>query len=479
LKKIFLSTLLLQLSLNLIVKPLYVFGIDRGVQNAIGKEAYGIYFSLFSFSYLLQMLNDFGIQNFTSSTVAKHPHLVQKYFSNLFVFKLILSSIYVVLTLGGAWLIGYGWQEIKLLCLVMLIQIVSSFLLFFRANILALGDFKTDSFLSVLDRILLLLLGSACLYFGFFQAGSSAYWFVMIQITAFSSVALIAFYLLQKQIGRVQLSYNPAFLRYLLKKGFGFALIAFLMFIYNRADAVLIERMLPDGKAEAGVFASAYRLLEAANSVMLIFGTLLLPIFSGMVGRKENINELLQLSIKIVLFISITASVLIFNFRIEIVNLLYHEANNYWADTMGILFLSYIPLAMSYVLGSLLTASGQLKQYNLLSFVGVVFSLTANFLLIPYYKALGAAIVSVGTQSLIVVGLLYANTKFYQLKTNWLLLFKIGFFSLILYLLVQYTNDFSTIWYIKFLLLGSFAFLLSFIMDFWNTKEIFKLLKKS
>ena len=462
---------MLQLSLNLIIKPLYVFGIDRGVQNAIGKEAYGIYFSLFSFSYLLQMLNDFGIQNFTSSTVAKHPHLVQKYFSNLFVFKLILSSIYVVFTLLGAWLIGYAWQEIQLLILVMLIQIISSFLLFFRANIVALGDFKIDSFLSVLDRILLLLLGTTCLYFGFFQMGNSAYWFVMIQITAFSTVALIAFYLLQKKIGIVKLTYNPVFLKYLLKKGFAFALITFLMFLYTRTDAVLIERLLIDGKAEAGVFASAYRLLEAANSVMLIFGTLLLPMFSGMVARKENINDLLQLSMKIVLFISITASILIFNFRQEIVNLLYHEANSYWADTMGILFLSYIPLAMSYVLGSLLTASGQLKHYNILSFLGVIFSLSANFLLIPYYKAFGAAIVSVGTQSLIVAGLLYVNTKCYQLKVNWFLLLKITTFSLILFLLVQYTNHFTTIWYIKFFLLGSFALLLSFVMDFWKLKE--------
>jgi O-antigen/teichoic acid export membrane protein len=325
----------------------------------------------------------------------------------------------------------------------------------------------------------LLLLGSTCLYLGFFQTGSSAYWFVMIQITAFSSVALIAFYLLQKKIGRVKLTYNPVFLRYLLKKGFAFALITFLMFLYTRTDAVLIERLLPDGKAEAGVFASAYRLLEAANSVMLIFGTLLLPIFSGMIGRKENINDLLQLSMKIVLFISITASILILNFRHDIVNLLYHEANNYWADTMGILFLSYIPLAMGYVLGALLTASGQLKQYNLLSCLGVIFSLTANFLLIPYYTALGAAIVSVGTQSVIVLGLLYANTKYYQLKINWLLLFKVGVFSLILTLLAQCSNQFNAIWYIKFALLGSFAFLLSFIMDFWNIKEIFKFLKKS
>jgi O-antigen/teichoic acid export membrane protein len=237
--------------------------------------------------------------------------------------------------------------------------------------------------------------------------------------------------------------------------------------------------MLIDGKSEAGVFASAYRLLEAVNSVMLIFGTLLLPIFSGMVGRKEPIAELLQLSLKIVLFISISACVLIFQFRHDIMMLLYKEATGYWADTMGILFLSYIPLSMMYVLGSLLSASGNLKHYNVISFIAVIFSLVGNFIIIPHYKALGAAAVSVGTQCLVAVGLLYANMKYYHLKINWNLLIKIFAFGFLLYIGGQYTTTFTMLWYIKFCCLVFFALLLSIVMDFWEIKSILKFFKKS
>ncbi len=477
-KNIFLSNLLLQLSLNLIIKPLYVFGIDRGVQNAIGKEAYGTYFSLLSFAFLLHTLNDFGIQNFTSANVAKYPHLVGKYFSNLLVFKLILSSFYVILTFAGAILVGYNLEDVGLLSLIMFLQITSSFLLFFRANIAALGEFKKDSFLSVFDRILLLLLGFALLNFGFFNYGNSAVLFIWIQIVSMLSASLVGFYILKKILITIRFTYNPLFLKYLFKKGLPYALIVFLMLAYTRTDAVLIERLLPDGKSEAGIFASAYRLLEAVNSVMLIFGTLLLPMFAGMIGRKESIKDLLQLSLKIVLFLSITACILVFYFKNDIIHLLYREATPYWADTMGILFCSYIPLSMMYVLGSLLTASGNLRAYNSFNVFIVIFSITANFLVIPHFKAYGAAWVSLITQSLVAIGLFYLNFKTFKLKIAWKSILQVLSFALLLLLISDLSLFFDTKWFLKSLAIGIFALMLSFVLNFWSIKNIISFYKK-
>lgn len=456
-KKAFLSTLILQLSLNLIVKPLYVFGIDRGVQNAIGIASFGIYSSLLSFSYLLHTLNDFGIQNFTSSNVAKHPHLVQKYFPNLFVFKLILSTIYMVLTLVGALMVGYSSNEIVLLSALMLMQIASSFLLFFRANIVALGSFYTDSFFSIFDRILLLFVGFVLLHFGFFHYGDSALLFVMIQAGAIGIAGIFAFFALKKNIGIVNIKFNPIFLISLLKKGIPYALIVFLMLVYTRTDVVLIERLLPNGSVEAGIYAAAYRLLEAVNAVMLIFGTLLLPIFAKMIGKKESIKEMLQMSIKLVLAISVTACLIVVLYRNNISTLLYKEATPYWADTMAILFLSYIPLSMMYVLGSLVTASGQLRQYNILNISIVIFSLTANLIIIPQYKAIGAAYVSVATQSLVIVGLFYINFKTFALRWDWKNIAVMSLFVAVLWSVSQWIQQTTLLWYYQIAIICIFA----------------------
>ena len=53
-KRKFITNLALLLFLNLLIKPIYAFGIDVGVQNAVGARDYGNYF------ILTQGANHFG-----------------------------------------------------------------------------------------------------------------------------------------------------------------------------------------------------------------------------------------------------------------------------------------------------------------------------------------------------------------------------------------------------------------------------------
>jgi len=41
-KREFSTNLILLVAINLVVKPLYIFGIDRTVQNEVGTEVYGL-----------------------------------------------------------------------------------------------------------------------------------------------------------------------------------------------------------------------------------------------------------------------------------------------------------------------------------------------------------------------------------------------------------------------------------------------------
>ena len=52
----FYSSLGLLIILNAIVKPIWIFGIDREVQNEVGAAAYGAYFSVFNLSIVLSFL---------------------------------------------------------------------------------------------------------------------------------------------------------------------------------------------------------------------------------------------------------------------------------------------------------------------------------------------------------------------------------------------------------------------------------------
>src|ERR1700759_4077564 len=56
--------------LNLLIKPAWIFFIDRQVQNIVGYEEYGKYFSLLNLSYVLFFLNDAGLSNMLNQRMA-------------------------------------------------------------------------------------------------------------------------------------------------------------------------------------------------------------------------------------------------------------------------------------------------------------------------------------------------------------------------------------------------------------------------
>src|SRR5687767_224960 len=117
-QKKFVTNLALLLFLNLLIKPFWVLGIDREVQKAVGTADYGVYFALFNFSFLLNILLDFGITNFNNKNIAQNNHLLTKHFSSLVLLKLVLALVYITITLICGLLIGYDFRLMKMLMIL-------------------------------------------------------------------------------------------------------------------------------------------------------------------------------------------------------------------------------------------------------------------------------------------------------------------------------------------------------------------------
>ena len=103
----FLTNLSLLLFLNLLVKPFWIFGIDRTVQNLVGSGEYGWYSSLLNFTFLFNIILDFGITNFNNKNIAQNNHLLNKYFSGIIIFKFFLAIAYIIVTLSVGMVWGY------------------------------------------------------------------------------------------------------------------------------------------------------------------------------------------------------------------------------------------------------------------------------------------------------------------------------------------------------------------------------------
>jgi O-antigen/teichoic acid export membrane protein len=89
--------------------------------------------------------------------------------------------------------------------------------------------------------------------------------------------------------------------------------------------------------------------------------------------------------------------------------------NDVSASVLSFQFLmwSFIGMSITLIYGTLLTANGNLRFLNQISFVGVLVNVVFNAFLIPTYGAAGAAFATLVTQSLIaLLQLVYCHSKF-------------------------------------------------------------------
>jgi len=410
-KREFLLNILLLLGLNLLVKPFYIFGIDRTVQNEVGAEAYGLYFAFFNLAMLLQIALDFGIQNFNNRAISQHRQLIGKYFPNLLLLKLALSWVYLGLVLAVAALLGYRLEEWTLLIWVLVVQILNSFVLFLRSNLSGLGFYRTDSLLSALDRFLLIGIAGLLLFHPTRTMAFRVEWLVYAQALSLALTALTAFWLLRKHLPKLRFRWKTPLAVWFLRNSAPFALVILLMTLYTRMDAVMLERILPDGKREAGIYASAYRLLDAANMLGYLFATLLLPMFARMLKSREPVRPLVETSFQLIMAGAWALSLGIFFYRQEIAFWLYDEATPYWGEVLGWLMFSFVAVSGSYIFGTLLTAKGRMGPMNRLFIVGIALNAGLNLLLIPEYKAWGAAVATLATQSLVFLAQVWLSKR--------------------------------------------------------------------
>ncbi len=429
----FLTNLGLLLFLNLLIKPVWIFGIDLNVQRIVGVGDYGFYFVILNFSFLFNIILDLGITNFNNRNIAQHNHLLNKHFSGILVVKLLLGLSYIVVAFVVALILGYSAEQFRLLGWLALNQFLLSFILYLRSNISGFMMFKTDSFLSVLDRLLMILFCGMLLWGHVISSPFRIEWFVYSQTLAYSATAAIAFLIVVKKARFRKMNWNWPFFLMIIKQSMPFALLVLLMTLYNRLDPVMLESMLPDkmGNEQAGIYASGFRLLDAANMIAYLFAVLLVPIFSKMIKKKQSIEHMLKLSFTIIITLAIIVAFGLFFYSFEVIDLLYDAHIEASTEVFQLLILGFIAVSTTYIFGTLLTANGNLKQLNIIALVGLAINFGLNYLLIPRLLASGSAISSLITQFTMAVLQVIMVQRIFKFRINYrylstLVLFIIG-----------------------------------------------------
>jgi len=476
LKRKFITNLILLLFLNVLIKPFWIFGIDRTVQNMVGNESYGLYFSLLSFSMILNIFLDLGITNFNNKNIAQHHQLLKKHISNIVGLKFILAGVYAVVCFIAAFIIGYKDVEIHLLIFLVLNQFLISFTLYLRSNISGLHMFRTDSLLSVLDRSLMIVICSVLLFTNITGHLFRIEWFVYAQSAAYLITSLITFGVVLAHTGRIKFQFNRKFFMVFLKKSYPYALLILLMSFYNRIDSVMLESLLPNGKEQVGTYAQAFRLLDAVSMFGVLFAGLLLPIFARMIKQKQDIGSMVQFSF---LLLFVPAIIITFSsgfYSLDIMNLLYSSNTDLSAPIFRLLMVSFLGVATTYIFGTLLTANGSIRQLNWMALAGMGLNIGLNLLLIPRMQALGSAWASLATQLFTALVQTILAVKFLKLTINYQVIGKLILFVAFVFLAGILSKGINN-WYMGYFVMITGSLLFAFTIKLINLKALTEIIR--
>lgn len=470
----FFRNAVLQVSLNLLVKGVYLFAIERVVQNLLPEGEYGLYFSLLGLGMLLQVVADFGLQLYNSRNLAGHRQLLAKYFPYFIGLKLVLGSAFFLVLLVVGWLLGYRGAEISLLAIAGAIQFFNSIVLYLRSNLSGLGKYALDGWFSICDKSLMILSVGAILLFA--PEELTVYRFAGLQLLSWGITAILLVLAIGGRLPRKLPRFQRATFGALLKGGAPFALAVFLATAYTRLDAVMIERLLSDGAAAADHYAAGYRLLDAMNMIGWLLAGLLIPMYARLHTRKERVLPLLQFSVQLLLAGSLCAAVPLAFYAEEVIYLLYDfaEARTGWILTW--LALTFVAQSLNYAYGSLLSATGFIGRMNKIYALGIVLNLGGNWLVLPHYGAPGAAAVTLLTQGFIALVQAALAHRWLELPAG-----GIAWGRLLLLLTALCTCGLALIrlvelpWLPSFFLLGTGGFLLAMALRLIEPKRFFEL----
>ena len=209
--------------------------------------------------------------------------------------------------------------------------------------------------------------------------------------------------------------------------------------------------------------------------IAYLVSVLLLPVFSRMTVEKDpQLGSVTRMITSLMLVFSVTAATA-FSFHSDtFMYLLWHSqpastVNNY-AQVFTILVWGIVPIAMTYVFGTLLTAAGHLRQLNILAASTLLINIAINLALIPRYGAQGSAWAALAAQSFMAITQIVEALRRLHLKPSVGYLLRLLLFSAVITTAMALLPPLS--WWVTLLVAAGTALLAALLLRLIDLKQM-------
>ena len=362
----------------------------------LGKSSYGEFSTLVNLTAIASVALDLGFNVLFVREGARNRDQIQRYLRNVMSVRVPMSVVALLILAILVYPIGLS----ELIVPGFVLMVLTSYSTLLRNGLYAVQQLGFEAVAVVLESLVLLVL---VLYGGLTHQGVAYFVWAYAAQYGFSCV-YFTIVLALKRIAVVGWAFESSFLRDWLWKGLPFALTFVLTIIYFKIDQPLVYVF--HGSADAGLYAAAYKPIEALLFVPITFLSVVFPVLS--VYHRERPREFLEALnrfYKALLLMGWPASIGIFVLAQPLTPLLLGQG---FARSEAPLRILALALGVAFINNTFigaLNASDRQASFSWAAGWSVVANLALNLALIPPFTYVGASWATVGTEiSLAIVG---------------------------------------------------------------------------
>jgi O-antigen/teichoic acid export membrane protein len=395
-KLVFKNTFMLGISQ--FVNKLLLFLLTIVIARYLKQSGFGEYSLVITLVGFFNLFVNFGFGTISSREISKNRAVANKYFSNVFFLRTILSAVSFLFLFITIHLLGYkGAIATSILIYgvtLFTVNIIDTFTAVFNA-------FEKMEFMAAVTAALNAITLIAAVFV--LQSGHGLIALVSVSAFAGTITVLFCFFLARKELTLSFSEVSAVFCKKMLFDSFPLMILGFLGILYFRFDIIILSKLKT--YTDVGIYNASYKIMD---SFMIVSNAVIGSMFPHMSRQVKdfagNYNRLFRKLSLGLFFAGLLFSSIVFIFSGYIINLFYGSAFNDSVLPLKILIwaipLIYINAALLY---TLIAAYLQAKTVPVIVFVTI-----ANFLLnlyyIPKFGYIGSSFITVASEVILFLG---------------------------------------------------------------------------
>jgi O-antigen/teichoic acid export membrane protein len=413
-----------------IFRILISFIVTIFVIRYLGPNDFGLLSYALSFYGLFSAISALGLENITIRELVKNPNERDKLLGSSFLLRLIGGAA-TILFIGITLFISRESADTAVLVLIIstsvIFQSVSVIEYYYRAEVNAKYSTYVLSFSVLLTsafKVLLVILKAPLIFFA-------------ITVSIEFLITALGFLIVYKQTGmkvfawkfRKDMAIN------LLKDSWPLVLSGLVVSVYMKIDQVMIKNIL--GTSEVGYYASAVKLCEAWYFIPVALTNSLFPaIINAKKVSEEFYNNRMQKLYDILAWMSIAIAIPVSVFSSVIINIIFGNEFQSAAPVLTIYIWAGVAVFLGVASSQYLINENLTKLSFFRTFIGMILNVILNFILIPVYGIVGAAVATLVSYTASV----FSIALFTRMKKQFVMMIKSIFF---IDLLIQVRKNFK------------------------------------